>query len=79
MGYVARDLRYDDPTQDGFAERGEPGIRAELARHKALRSSARLNALVRELPLWADDDTIRRELAWAISDVASVLKILNPK
>jgi len=78
-GYVARDVRCDDPTHPGVADWGEPGIRAELARHKAWCARSRLDALIRELPLASDDETIRRELQWAISDVESMLKILEAK
>jgi hypothetical protein len=78
-GYVARDVRCDDPTHPGVADWGEPGIRAEFARHKASCARARLDALIRELPLTADDETIRRELRWAIRDVESMLHTLEPK
>lgn len=77
-GYVASDVRANDPTRDVVADWEEPGIRAEFARHKAWLSRARLDALIRELPLDADDETIRRELQWAISDVETVLRILQP-
>lgn len=76
-GYVARDVRCDDPTHPGVADWEEPGIRAEMARHKAWSSRARLDAFIRELPLSADDATLRRELQWAISDVESILKVLE--
>lgn len=78
-GYVATDVRCNDPTHDGVADWVEPGIRAEFARHKACYARARLDALIRELPLASDDETIRRELQWAISSVESALKILGPK
>ncbi len=78
-GYVARDVRADDPTRDVVADWEEPGIRAEFARHKAWCSRARLDALIRELPMDADDETIRQELQWAIADVESVMRILQPQ
>lgn len=78
-GYVASDVRANDPTRDVVADWEEPGIRAEFARHKAWCSRARLDALIRELPLDADDETIRRELQWAIKDVETALRTLQPK
>jgi hypothetical protein len=78
-GYVASDVRTDDPTRDGVADWQEPGIRAEFARHKAWLCRARLDALIKELPLDADDETIRREMQWAISDAQTALRILQPE
>jgi hypothetical protein len=76
-GYVARDVRYADPTRDVVAHWGEPGITAEFARHKAWLARAKLDSLIEKLPLTDDVELIQRELRWAIADVETALQLLQ--
>jgi len=77
-GYVARDVRYADPTRDVVAHWGEPGLTAEFARHKAWLARAKLGGLIEKLPLTEDVELIRRELRWAIADVETALRLIQP-
>lgn len=77
-GYVARDVRYSDPTRDVVAHWGEPGITAEFARHKAWLAHAKLGDLIEKLPLTDDIELIRRELRWAVVDVETALRVMEP-
>jgi len=76
-GYVARDVRYPDPTRDAVAHWGEPGMTAEFARHKAWLARAKLDSLIERLPLTDDVELIQRELRWAIADVEKALRLLQ--
>ena len=77
-GYVARDVRYSDPTRDVVAHWGEPGMTAEFARHKAWLARAKLGGLIEKLPLTDDVELIRRELRWATADVETALRLIQP-
>jgi len=77
-GYVARDVRYPDPTRDVVAHWGEPGMAAEFARHKAWLTRAKLDSLIEQLPLTDDVELIQRELRWAIADVETALRLMKP-
>ena len=78
-GYVARDVRYPDPTRDVVADWGEPGMAAEFARHKAWLARAKLDGLIEKLPLTDDVELIARELRWAIADVETALRLMQPR
>ena len=77
-GYVARDVRFPDPTRDVVAHWGEPGMAAEFARHKAWLARAKLDGLIETLPLTDDLELIQRELRWAIADVETALRLIRP-
>ena len=76
-GYVARDVRYPDPTREVVAHWGEPGMTAEFARHKAWLARAKLDGLIENLPLTDDVELIQRELRWAIADVETALQLMR--
>ena len=76
-GYVAGDVRMNDPTRDVVANWAEPGMKAEFARHKAWLARARLDALVNALPLIDDPQLIHRELKWAVADVEKALELIH--
>jgi hypothetical protein len=78
-GYVACDVQIPDPTRDVVADWGEPGMRAEFARHKAWLARAKLGDLIENLPLTDDVELIRRGLRWAIADVETALRLIQPQ
>jgi hypothetical protein len=70
-GYVAADAAFPDPTRaESIVHWGEPGLAAELARHKAWLARSRLDALIRDLPTDADPATAAAALKAALADAA---------
>jgi len=76
-GLVARDARWPDPTKDGVAGWGEPGILAEFARHKAWLAHAKLAELIEQVPLGAAPQEIRDRLRHSVGDVLRAIDIME--
>jgi hypothetical protein len=78
-GYVARETGFDDPTNVGsIVTWGEPGLAAELARHKAWLARGRLSALIENLPIDAPPDQAAAALRRAVADVRDMADLLDP-
>lgn len=79
-GYVAADAAGPDPTRvERIAGYGEPGVVAELARHAAWRSAARLERLTETLPMTDDPSAVVAALGEATADVARLVAALDGK
>lgn len=76
-GFVARDASYPDPTLDGVADWGEPGIIAEFARHKAWLSRAKLDELIETVRLGAAPAELRELLERAVADVIGAIAVMD--
>lgn len=77
-GFVARDTAYFDPTNvHSIAGWGEPGLFAELARHKAWLTAGRLDALIQSLPIDADAAEASAALRAAIADAEDLAALLS--
>ncbi len=76
-GYVARNAHLPDPTRDGVAGWGEPGIVAEFARHKAWLSRAKLDELIEQASLSAPPSEIRENLKRSIADVLDAIAVME--
>jgi hypothetical protein len=76
-GFVARDTNYADPTLDGVADWGEPGIAAEFARHKAWLSRAKLDELIEQVRLGAAPAELREALQRAVADVLGAIAVMD--
>jgi len=77
-GYVALDASGPDPTLvERMVRYGEPGILAELARHAAWRTRARLDSVIRDLPATDDPAVVRRALAEAAADLQRLMAALD--
>ena len=77
-GFVARDTRFEDPTNVGsIVNWGEPGIPAELARHKAWLAHSRLESVMHELPIDATPREAASALRHAIADASALADLLD--
>jgi len=77
-GFVARDTRFMDPTNVGsIVDWGEPGLAAELARHKAWLARGRLDALIDGLPLSTAPREAAAALRRAVADVHDMAALLE--
>ncbi|MGH6881629.1 MAG: HalD/BesD family halogenase [Hypericibacter sp.] len=77
-GFVARDTRFADPTNVGsIVNWGEPGIPAELARHKAWFAHGRLEAVMSDLSMDATPREAAMALRHAIADASSLADLLE--
>jgi hypothetical protein len=77
-GFVARDTRFADPTNVGsIVNWGEPGIPAELARHKAWFAHGRLEAVMSDLPMDATPREAASALRHAIADASALADLLD--
>ena len=79
-GYVAADTAVEDPTKvERIIGWDEPAQLAELARHAAWRSSARLQHLVDELPMADDAGAIVHALRTATRDIDRLVSALQAR
>jgi len=77
-GMVSEDISLPDPTSiHDLPYYGEPGIKAELARHSAWLAQGKLNYLITSQSMKAEDDEILCGLKAAISDVTAVIEQLE--
>lgn len=77
-GLVAEEISLPDPTAiHDMPYYGEPGIKAELARHSAWLAQGKLKNLIKTQSLNSDDEEIMDNLKQAIEDVAAVLAQLE--
>jgi len=76
-GYVARDLRFPDPTRDQVTSWGEPGQVAEFARHKAWLARGKLDRMIDQLSLAAAPKELCESLRRSIADVTDALRVLE--
>lgn len=77
-GFVARDTRFADPTNVGsIVNWGEPGIPAELVRHKAWFAQGRLKRIMSELPMDATPREAATALRHAIADASALADLLE--
>ena len=76
-GFVARDVKYPDPTRNRVAGWNEPGIIAEFARHKAWLSRQKLDAFIARVALGASSSDITSQLRDCLADATSAIEILN--
>jgi len=81
-GLVAPERAVPDPTRDGVAAWGEPGIEAEFARHKAWLARGKLDGLIADLGAGSVPQNLAAALRDAVGDVeraAAALDRLMPK
>jgi hypothetical protein len=76
-GFVARDLRFPDPTGDQVTSWGEPGQVAEFARHKAWLARGKLERMIDELKLSSAPTELCESLRRSIADVADAIRVLE--
>jgi hypothetical protein len=76
-GFVARDLRFADPTRDQVTSWGEPGQVAEFARHKAWLARGKLDRMIDQLSLATPAPELCESLRRSIADVTDALRILE--
>jgi len=78
ISYVARDANLDDLNNVAEIIRWKhPGTSAELARHCAWRSQARLANLIEELPIDSSASEVVKKLKFAIDDVEKLIGLLE--
>lgn len=76
--YVGLETDYPDPTAvEDMPHYGEPGILAELTRHVAWRTRAKLAGVIDRLSLAEDPETLCAVLRAATADVERVLQSLG--
>ncbi|MGA8706037.1 MAG: hypothetical protein WB646_03510 [Steroidobacteraceae bacterium] len=76
-GFVARDLRFPDPTGDQVTSWGEPGQVAEFARHKAWLARSKLDGMIERLSLGAAPTELCESLRQSIADVTDAIGLLE--
>ncbi len=76
-GFVARDLRFPDPTGDQVTSWGEPGQVAEFARHKAWLARSKLDGMIDRLSLGAAPAELCDSLRRSIADVTDAIRLLE--
>ena len=76
-GFVARDLRFPDPTGNQVTSWGEPGQIAEFARHKAWLARGKLDRMIDQLSLATAPAELCDSLRRSIADVNDALRVLE--
>jgi hypothetical protein len=76
-GFVARDVKYPDPTLNRVADWGEPGIVAEFARHKAWLSREKLDRFIEQVACGATPADITSRLRECLADTLSAIETLQ--
>jgi len=77
-GFVARDTRFPDPTNVASIRGwGEPGLYAELARHKAWIAHERLAGVIDGLPVNASAAEAAAALRAAVADAQAMADLLD--
>ena len=76
-GFVARDMKYPDPTRDSIVSWDEPGIIAEFARHKAWLSQQKLDVFIEQLALGATSTETACRLRDSVADAMAAIDILK--
>lgn len=77
-GQVAEDISYPDPTAiHDIVRYGEPGIKAELARHGAWLAQGKLQHLIQHQDMSDGDAEILEQLKRAVAEVNAVIEQLE--
>ena len=76
-GLIALDTRCADPTKDGVADWGEPGIVAEFARHKAWLALSKLGEFIEHATLQTGVAEIRNGLQRSVADVLNAITVID--
>ena len=78
ISYVPLDVKFRDQNNlQRIIEWDHSGTAAELARHCAWRSQARLNSLLKDLSINAEEDSVLESLKFAVADVNKLIELME--